>query len=252
MKHLVIPDAHAHYQHNNRRADWIGQLIADERPDVVVNLGDTWDMPSLSGYDKGKRSFQGRTYTADINAGLEFEDRLWRPLRRAKRKTPARYFFIGNHEERIDRAIEQQPELEGIISYNDLDLNRRYDEVIGYDGSTPGTKTIDGVLYSHYLVSGVLARPIGGDKIATSLANKKYTSCTVGHSHLFDYAVRTRANGKKFMCLSAGCCFDNRHAFAGQANDLYWQGVIIKNNVEDGCYDLRMVSLAALKKAYGN
>ena len=38
--HLVIPDPHAHPDHNNNRADWLGQLILDLKPDVVVNLGD--------------------------------------------------------------------------------------------------------------------------------------------------------------------------------------------------------------------
>ena len=85
--HLVIPDSHAHPDHHNKRADWLGKLILDLKPDVVVNLGDMWDLPSMSGYDKGKKSFWGRTYKKDIEAGLEFDDRLWHPIRKAKKRS---------------------------------------------------------------------------------------------------------------------------------------------------------------------
>lgn len=122
--HLVIPDQHAHYQHGNERADYLAKLIIDLKPDVVVNIGDSADMPSLSGYDKGKRSFQGRTYRADVDAHLDFQERLWAPVFRRKQKLPRTVFCEGNHEHRITRAIDLQPELEGAISFADLHLER--------------------------------------------------------------------------------------------------------------------------------
>src|SRR5687768_6321108 len=70
-KVLIIPDAHAHPQFDNTRFSWLGQLIADERPDTIVCLGDFADMPSLSGYDKGKKSFEGRRYKKDIDAARD-------------------------------------------------------------------------------------------------------------------------------------------------------------------------------------
>ena len=75
-KYLLLPDPHAHKDHDNKRADWIGKLILDERPDVVMNMGDTFDMPSLSSFDKGKASFHGASYEKDIEAGVEFLDRM--------------------------------------------------------------------------------------------------------------------------------------------------------------------------------
>ena len=38
--HLVIPDGHAHPDFHNKRAEWLGALIADVKPDVVINIGD--------------------------------------------------------------------------------------------------------------------------------------------------------------------------------------------------------------------
>jgi hypothetical protein len=52
------------------------------------------------------------------------------------------------------------------------------------------------------------------------------------------------------MGLSAGCYFDYEADWAGASNKLYWRGIVIKRNVEDGSYDPQFVSLDAIKKEY--
>lgn len=249
--HLVISDPHAHYNHSNERADWLAQLIIDIHPDVVINIGDAADMPSLSGYDKGKRSFQGRTYQKDIDAHLDFQSRLFGPLLSRKKKLPRTVFLEGNHEFRITRAIDLQPELEGTISINDLDLQRHYDDIVRYEGKSPGIIEIDGVSYAHFFISGVMGKPIGGEHPATSLLTKQFTSSTCGHLHLADFSIRTDSRGRKLMGCFVGCYQDYDADWAGEANKLWWRGVVVKRNVEGGCYDPQFISLDALRKAYG-
>ena len=249
--HLVIPDPHAHYKNNNERADWVGRLIVDLKPEVVINMGDMFDMPSLSGYDKGKKSFQGRTYRADVDAGLEFDERLWAPIRKAKKRRPKSVYLIGNHDERIARAVEYQPELEGMIGYKDLELNKNYDYIVDYEGRTPGSIEVDGIQYAHYFPSGVMGRPIGGDvRPAHSLLLKRHVSSTQAHSHTLDWAMQTAGNGKKIMGPFSGCFLDYEPDYAGSTNDLWWRGVIIKHNVSDGTYDPEFISMARLKELY--
>lgn len=250
-KHLVIPDPHAHYQWNNKRADWLASLIIDSRPDVVICMGDGADMPSLSGYDRGKKSFQGRTYRADIDAWLDFQHRMWDPVRRRKKRLPDSVYLVGNHEERIERAIQLQPELDGAIGYQDLELERYWNDIVHYDGRTPGIHMVDGVHYAHYFVSGVMGKAVSGEKPAYSLITKQYESCTQGHVHTLDYAVRTAASNHKIHGLVCGIFTDQRMEWAGNTQDLWWPGVVIKHNVEGGCYDPQFVSLNALKKEYG-
>jgi hypothetical protein len=248
--HLIIPDAHAHPDFSNVRFDWLSGLIKDLRPDVVINLGDGADMPSLCSYDKGKGSFVGRTYRKDIDAFLDSQDRLWSPLKRSKKKLPRSIYLIGNHEERIGRALNAQPELQGTLSYEDLELSRWYDQVVDYDGGTPGVVDIDGVHYAHYFVSGVMCRPIGGEHPAHTLLTKRMVSSTCGHAHTGDYCIRTGGNGRKAHGLVAGVYQDYRAGFAGAANDLWWKGVIFKEGVEDGDYNIRWISLDSIRKEY--
>lgn len=249
--HLIIPDSHAHPKHHNKRAEWLGKLINDIKPDVVVHLGDSADMPSLSSYDRGTKAFQGRNYRADIDAHLDFNDRLWDTVRSAKRKLPVRYFFEGNHEHRIKKAINLQPELEGAISFDDLELTRYYDEVIEYNGRSPGVHQIDGVQYAHFFISGVMGKSIGGAHPAYSILAKGHGSATAGDLHLLSYECQTGIGGRRLQGLVAGCYQDYDADWAGEANKLWWRGVVVKRNVENGNYDPSFISLAALKKEYG-
>lgn len=251
--HLVIPDTHTHPDHSNERFDWLGDLIVDVKPDKIIHLGDHWDFPSLSSYEVGRRAFNGRNYDKDINHGHDAHERMFNRLRRQKKRRPYSVFLEGNHENRLKKAINLNPELEGMqngISWRQLDLDRYYHDVVEYEGQTPSTIEIDGVHYAHYFVSGVLGRPIGGEHLAHSLLSKQYQSCTSGHTHTADYAIRTDVNGKRLMGLVAGVYQDYDSDWAGVCNRLWWRGVVIKYNVEGGSYDPRFVSLEQLRKEY--
>jgi len=253
--HLVIPDPHAHPEYSNERADWLGQLIVDIKPDVVVNIGDTWDMPSMCGYDKGTKSFHGRSYQADIEAGIEFNDRLFHPLKKQKKRLPHRVFLEGNHEQRLKRAIELQPELEGEqygIHFSDYQLDRYYDTVVEYSGQTPGIIELDGIFYAHYFISGVMGRPISSEHTAHALVSKLGRSATCGHIHTFDYSVRTTVDGGRNIGCVAGVYQDYHAGWAGSANNLWWRGVVVKTNVNNGIYDINQISLNTLRKEYGS
>jgi hypothetical protein len=252
--YIIAPDAHAHPDFNNDRADWLGKLILDIRPDVVVNMGDTFDMPSLSSFDKGKASFQGASYEKDINSGLDFLDRMWHPIRKAKKKKPKSVYLYANHERRLDKVLDYQPELSGSkygISKKDYCLEDYHSVVVDYNGQTPGIYPSDGINFAHFMVSGVMGRPIGGDNHARSLLSKTHSSCIVAHSHLLDYAVHSSPDGKKTMGLVAGVYTDYQSPWAGNVQNLWWSGVQILRSVEGGTFDPQFISIEALRRTYG-
>lgn len=215
-------------------------------------MGDSADMPSLSSYDKGKRSFHGRSYAADIGSHLDFQQRLWEPIKRRKKKLPRRVGIIGNHDQRIDKALDLSPELEGTIGLSDLDMESYYDNVVYYEGGSPGVITIDGVSYAHFFGSGVMGRAVGGQHPATSLITTKLTSCVSGHLHLADWSVRTTGTGRRVHGLFAGVYQDFVSDWAGEANKLWWRGIVVLRNVEDGNFDPQFISLESIKKEYAD
>lgn len=250
--HLVFGDAHAHPDFNNDRATLLGRMILDIKPDVVVNIGDGADMPSLSSYDKGLSHFTGRNYRQDVESFLDFEDKLWSPIKTARRKLPHRVFCIGNHEDRIERAIAKSPELDGAISMSHLRLHKTYDKVVPYDGyGTPGIIEIDGIQYAHYVVAGVSGRPLSGLHHGNSLIQKRHVSTTVGHTHVFNYSsVPIKGGQQRLNGLALPCLTDYSVDWAGNVTDLWSRGVVIKRNVKDGGYDLEYVSLERMIKDY--
>ena len=249
--HLIIPDAHAHPDFHNRRFDWLGRAIADIKPDVVVGIGDWADMPSLSHYDKGTKGFEGRRYQRDVAASQDAFERMFKPIRAAKRKLPRFVFLEGNHEHRIERAISNDAaQLDGIIGLNDLGFVDYPIDFVPYRGGTPGVISVDGINYAHFFTSGIMGRPIGGMHPAFQLVSKQYSSCTQGHSHTTDYSVRTDAQGRFIHGLVCGVFQDYEADFAGVANDMWWKGIVVKRNVDNGQYDPQWISMNALQREY--
>lgn len=242
--HVILPDSHSTPEHDNSRYDLVGQLLIDIKPDVFIDIGDFFDMSSLCLYDKGLRSYEGRRYKKDIEAGLDAQERIVSPIRRAKKKKPRFVRTLGNHEARITRAIEKDPILEGTIGLSDLQSKDYGFEEHGFLSPVE----IDGVVYSHYFTSGVMGRPTASSRV---LLQKQFKSCSHGHGHTFDYHTASNALGERIHGLSVGCFIDHHHNYAGPANKLWDSGVVIKRNVEDGNYDLEWISMARLKKEYG-
>lgn len=243
--HLIIPDSHAHPDFSNERYTWLGKLIHDLKPDVVVDIGDWFDMPSLCSYDKGKKSFEGRTYRRDIAAGIEAQDRMVHEFRKHKKKLPRLVRTLGNHEHRISRAIEFDRVLDGTIGIGDLQSKEYGFEEFPFLEPV----NIDGVDYAHYFVTGVSGRPIGGEHPAYSLLTKRFSSSTCGHVHTFDYCIRSNNVSKLHGCV-AGVYQDYWADYAGPANHIWNPGVVVKRDVANGMYDIEHISLKRIRDAY--
>lgn len=244
---IVLPDSHAHPLFNNDRYIWFARLINDIRPEFVVDIGDHFDMPSLSSYDKNTRSFEGRRYKLDIEAGLDSRQKIYDIVRESKRKLPKFFFCMGNHENRINRAINLDAILDGTLSTNDLQ-SKEY----GWE-EYPFLEPLhlEGITFQHYFTSGIKGLPIGGENPARLIMTKQFKSCVQGHSHTMDYARRTDATGRKIHGLVVGVYQDYDSDYAGPSNKIWDRGIPILRNVEDGSYDLEWISLERLKAEYG-
>ena len=246
--HLVIPDPHAHPNHNNDRFEWLGNLILDIKPDVVVCVGDWADMPSLSTYDRGTKGFEGRRYKKDVDSVLDAQERMFEPIKKAKRKKPRYIMCEGNHENRINRAISSDAILDGTIGTGDLGYAKYGWEV--HDFLVP--VVVDRIAYSHYFTSGVMGRPLGGENAAKSLLSKQHMSATAGHTHTLDFATDTNAANERIMGLVCGVYQDYDSGWNNaQSEGLWWSGVVVKREIENGCYDPQFISIKAIKKEYG-
>lgn len=253
MKHLFIPDVQAKEGVPTEHLSWIGQYIVEKKPDVIICIGDFADMPSLSSYDRGKKSFEGRRYKKDIAAARQAMDMLLAPLKeynkhqRAMKKAqynPRMELTLGNHEQRIERAVDAQAELEGMLSYADLP----YEDWTVHDYLKP--VFIDGVCYTHFMANPMTGLPYGG-MAATILKNVGH-SFVVGHAQKLEVATRHLTTGQQQWGIIAGAAYLHDENYKGYQGNQHWRGVIMLHDVKDGSFDPMFVSLEYLRRRYEN
>jgi hypothetical protein len=253
-KHLVIPDVQVKPDLDFTFLERIGHYIVEKKPDVIIQIGDFADMPSLSSYDVGKKSFEGRRYKKDIEAVHEAMSALLSPIHKYnikqkenkhKQYTPRMILTLGNHEDRITRAIENDPKLDGVLSLEDLKYRQFGWEVVDYRD----TIVVDGVAYSHYFASGVMGRPVSS---ANALLSKKHMSAVMGHVQGRQIAYAQRADGKQLTGLFCGCCYEHDEDYLGPQGNKHWRGIWMLHEVDNGSFDEMPISLDYLKKKYGN
>ncbi len=250
ISHLIIPDTQCKDEQDFEYLTRIGQYIIEVQPEVVIHLGDFADMPSLSSYDVGKKSFEGRRYTKDIEAAKKAMHCLLDPLysyntnaklQKKKQYHPRKVMLLGNHENRIARAINDDPKLEGLISYKDLP----YDDWEVHDFLKP--VFIDGIAYSHYFPTGVMGRAA---TTASAMVSKLHMSCIAGHQQGKQVAYGKRPDGSTITCIIAGSCYEHDEDYLGPQGNNHFRGILMAYDVQNGSFDEHFVSLKYLKEHY--
>ena len=211
-------------------------------------------MSSLSVYDIGKKSFEGRTYNHDVQAGNDAMDVFMKPIieeqkrqKENKKKVwkPKKIFLIGNHEYRIDRAIESDRKLEGLIGYNDFNLKKHNWEVHNF----LDVAIVNGIAYSHYFTSGVMGRPVSSPHL---MLQKKHMSCIMGHVQDRGISYSKKADGSSITGLFAGIFYQHDEEYLNPQTNGSWSGIWMLNEVNNGSFDEMPVSINYLRKQYGN
>ena len=255
-KVVLIGDPHSSPDTDNRRFEWLGNMILEEEPELIICIGDMADLNSLSSYDRGKKSAELRRYRHDILACHDALDKINKPLelynqgrrntKRAQRLIPRKVMILGNHEDRIVRAVNLAPELEGTLDIADLKYPEYGWEVIPYKRPIE----IERVYFCHFFPSGVKGEAISGFNIASNIIQKNMVSSVCGHSHLYDHAIRNRPDGTKVIGLCTGW-YGEQPTYNDATENLWWSGLLILNEMNNGTFDVEQISIDRVKQLYG-
>tara|TARA_R100000951_G_scaffold108976_1_gene105649 strand:+ start:25954 stop:26730 length:777 start_codon:yes stop_codon:yes gene_type:complete len=252
---LVFSCAHTDPSVGNERFDWLGNFIADLKPDIVVDLGDGADMASLNSYDtRYPKAVVMQNYGDDINHYNDAQERLRHPYKRLKKKKLKWVGFEGNHEHRIKKAISEDPRSEDRtgqgygVSFKHLQTDYWFDEYHEYENAGPGIANYCGVDFAHYFSSGNYGSATSGIHHAYSVINNRHNSSICGHSHKRDVYFKDNAGS---IGLVVGCYKGHEEHWAGQANRDWWHGVVLLKDCDSGMFEPQFVSLDQLEKSYG-
>lgn len=220
----------------------LGNYLQEHKMDYIVHIGDHWDMPSLSTHDTpGSMEWEGRRYAKDINSGLFALEHI------KNQRGVKKIFCMGNHENRINRAINNDPRLIGCMGTDDLRL-----KALGWDAKEfLEIVNIGGVRFSHYFVNphSRVKSSISGS-MDTMLKNLGF-SFAMGHAQELKFARHNLPDGTVRQGLVCGSFYSHDENYMGrQGNKCHWRGVIQMNELQNGAYDPCFLSLEYLVKNY--
>jgi hypothetical protein len=218
----------------------LGRYIVRSKPDAVVHLGDGADLSSIMKMHT-KLSAEGERYDADIKAFRAADEALWVPLadynwrqaqRRQKQYRPRRIYCIGNHENRINRLVADQPNLKGKLGIEDLCLDKYWEEVYAYRAPV----FVAGVGFTHNVPTASGKYNLSAPNLARKISIRQKQSWVVGHAHIYDSHVDYRGDGQKFVCFSAGYYGPpSWQPDFTEGTEAGWiSGVLLLKNVKDG------------------
>ena len=243
-KHAFIPDTQVTPDSPTEYLIAAGNYLADKKPDKIIMIGDWWDMPSLSSFDKkGQDGWEGKDVLSDFEAGCDAMSDFLRPIKAKRSYKPKMIFTMGNHENRVARA-RQDPDnrkFSGFLSDNQFRLKEFGWKVIPF--LQPHVE--DGVAYCHYFTGGLMDRSLGG----TAQTKLKNLNMSFSMGHQQDYQVGTlyNATGCRLRGLVCGSFYQHDEDYISRQGNLRaWRGMIMKHEVHKGDYDLMEVSLGYL------
>lgn len=253
-RHIIIPDTQVKPGVDTSHIDWAARAIVAYKPDVIVHLGDHWDMPSINRHAR-QGELEGQRVLADVEVGHNALQRLSGPARvemqrralgHRKRWNPEMHFLLGNHEDRLDRAAKEFPHLQGILSTGNLPI-----EEAGFvRHSFLEIVEIDGISYSHYFANTHSGRPVGGS--IDNRLNKIGRSFVQGHEQGFLYGVRQFPGDVTRHGLVSGSFYLHDESYRGIQSNGEWRGIIVLNEVHDGKFDIMPLSIDYLRRRYSD
>ena len=241
---LVIADTQAKSEESLEYLLWVGKYIADKKPDIILHIGDHFDLPSLSSYDKGTSKIEGKRLYKDIEAGVEGFKLLNLELEKHKDYHPRKVFCLGNHEERLDRYVNEHPELQGTLGTDKLPFAKYGWEVHPFLKPVE----IEGIFFVHYLANPMSGKPYGGS--AMNILKTVGRSFVVGHKQCLDIAIRPTIDGKQQLGIVNGACYDHFESYKGFTGNNHFRGLTILHECSDGFAVPMFVSLAYMKEKY--
>lgn len=242
---VVIPDTQVKPGVRVEHLEWISSYIQAIKPELIIHIGDHFDMPSLSSYDKGTAAAENKRYVDDILAGQDGLRVLNRHIRPTKTWKPRKVFLMGNHEQRVVRFANDNPNMIGTVGPHSFKL-----ENFGWDVK-PFLKPFedDNINYVHYVANPMTGKPYTGK--ASGILQRCGKSFVMGHRQELDIATRTILGGDMQVGIVAGACYLHDEGYKGFQGNNHWRGIIVLNDVHDGYGDIMPVSLSYLERKHG-
>lgn len=246
---LYFTDAHDRIDWDKRRFEWLSLYARDHNPDAIVCGGDVFDVDSLNKHVRNE--------TGDGKLKPAFEKELaslaeaFRAIDKHLPPGMPKYITLGNHEQRIWRYENDNPEVCGMLSSAFLCLLEHHKWQV-----TPFKQYLDlyGVEFTHVPINA-MGREIGGKTAAMRIATDSVADIVYGHTHNRHDASAPKLgpNNRHTRAYNGGCFMPNgaRMDYA-KASQNHWEYGLTMFSIFGGRIEATSwVSVAQLERDYG-
>lgn len=249
---IAIGDLHDEPGLSKERFKWIGKHIVNYDPDHVVFIGDICDLESLS-FHSGNDTLGGKykpRFTADMDSLSLALELLNEPIHKSSAK-PSFDLTWGNHEGRIIRFEDANPEVDGMLQKEFADrlapfniAHHPYGEYLD----------VGGVKFTHAPMS-VMAKPIGGVSASSTVARQSSVDIIFGHTHKMSVVTAPRLGGsEKVTVIDLGSALPDSYVMPYAKHSLVgWSYGIFELLIQGGrIQGFGMIPMTELERRYAD
>ena len=216
--------------------------ILETKPTHIIDMGDFADFPALSTH-KSQKDKINDDIKKDIDEANAVLDLFFSIINSDPTYKPVKIFITGNHEDRLNRFIGENPQFKNLLKLDNLLKLEYFDKIIPFKQFY----ILNEVYFCHYFSDAFTGKPLAGT--AEAMAKKLGFSFVMGHKQKLDICTYDLQNGRTITGLVAGAFYQHWEDYKGQANN-HWRGICTLHNVKNGKYDLEVWSLKRLLNKY--
>lgn len=250
---LAIGDLHQDPRHPDRLPilTWIARLASEQRFDRIVQIGDWSTFDSVNMHDKNDT--RAARYKPSIRDDLDNLKASHQAMRRgmADDYRPKLTFLNGNHENRLERFENANPEAQDTFTLAREETfaqfgwrTRPYGEVFYSQG----------VGFTHHPTNGA-GRAFGGKTGPQRAANETTVPVVSGHTHRRQVHDAPKIGPIDVISMvEIGCAmpWGSVESYAAHSLTGWWWGVV-PLTVQDGAItDLNFVSMLTMRDRYSD
>jgi predicted phosphodiesterase len=251
IRAVIFSDTHVSPSVSIDHLAAMGRFVVAEGADVFAHLGDFLTMDSCSTHDPNW-TLKGRmrpSFQQDMDAGYAAMDAMMAPIVKSMAK-PRLLFCAGNHEHRVNRFVNEHPELRGLWDVEIDQLFARH----GFNVKAFGDWHFCGGVGLTHVPLDKRGIAIGGVNPGNTVALGATFDICFGHTHNRSATHRAKFGpDNSVTVINTGCSLPDGHVedYAKLSTTGWWWGGVSLTIRDRRIQDHKFVSMAEIVRRHG-
>ena len=201
---MIFADSHTYPGDNMQRFYAAGCMARKLKVHSIVDLGDRgrWDSLSFHNQPGTLTDKKKVAFTKDKASVQKSQQKFLEGL---DGYDPYKDIILGNHENRMDRYVEANPALEGILESCHVISSMPEFEGWKVHPYRSLLSICGGAVLATHIPCNGLNRPYGGVNACRTIAMHSSKTIVFGHRHTFEISTAGRVDNKPVQAVSAPC-----------------------------------------------